>query len=66
MICVLHVADSDGGGSGKEVAALTEKKMARSLPPDNTVTYTVRLLWFHNLLVCQVFKRKARSESRVR
>lgn len=42
LICVLLVADSDGGGSGKEVAALTEKKMARSLPPVNTITYTVR------------------------
>jgi hypothetical protein len=44
IIWVLHVADSDGsggGGSGKEVAALTEKKMVRSLPPVNTITYTV-------------------------
>jgi len=33
--------DSDGGGGGKEVASLTEKKMGRSLPPVNTITYTV-------------------------
>jgi len=40
-VCIT-VADSDGGGGGKEVAALTEKKMGRSLPPVNTITYTVR------------------------
>ncbi|XP_069702256.1 oxidation resistance protein 1 isoform X4 [Periplaneta americana] len=34
-------SDGGGGGSGKEVAALTEKKMGRSLPPVNTITYTV-------------------------
>ncbi|GFG28324.1 hypothetical protein Cfor_09077, partial [Coptotermes formosanus] len=33
--------NSDGGSGGKEVAALTEKKMGRSLPPVNTITYTV-------------------------
>jgi hypothetical protein len=45
MVCVLLVADSDGGGeggSGKEAAALTEKRMGRSVPPVNTITYTVR------------------------
>jgi hypothetical protein len=40
-VCIA-VADSDGDGGGKEVAALTEKKMGRSLPPVNTITYTVR------------------------
>ena len=40
-VCIA-VADSDGGGGGKEVASLTEKKMGRSLPPVNTITYTVR------------------------
>jgi hypothetical protein len=40
-VCIA-VADSDGGSGGKEVAALAEKKMSRSLPPVNTITYTVR------------------------
>jgi hypothetical protein len=53
MICVLLVADSDGGGGGgrgKEVAALTEKKMGRSLPPVNTITYTVRVIHMLKLI----------------
>jgi hypothetical protein len=53
MICVLLVADSDGGGggdSGKDVAALTEKKMGRSLPPVNTITYTVRVVHILKLI----------------
>ena len=59
----IAVADSDGGGGGKEVAPLTEKKMGRSLPPVNTITYTVRDV--HILEHVLSYIRCTRSSSKV-